>query len=106
MKKLFTLKKSFLSFFCILAILGAFMFIALLHIADARRRLTRVADSKYVSYQLADEVRKSSAAFVIAVRGYVATGNPEYEKNIGKSPMSAWVRSLVRTVLPRRGWSS
>src|SRR5450830_1690680 len=114
MKKLFTLKKSFLSFFCILAILGAFMFIALLHIADARRRLTRVADSKYVSYQLADEVRKSSAAFVIAVRGYVATGKPEYEKKyweiadvgMGKKPRSDGVTAPRLELMKQAGFTA
>jgi|SRR5450830_266409 len=79
MKKFFTLKKSFFSFFLILAMFGVAMFITLMLISNARQRLVQVADSRYISYQLADEVRKSSSAFLIAVRGFVTTGNPMYE---------------------------
>ena len=84
MKKLFTLKRSFLFFFVVLATLSALMFGALQMISAAQNEIERASDSRYNSYLLANEVRQNSRDLTSAVRSYVATGDSRYEKQYWK----------------------
>jgi methyl-accepting chemotaxis protein len=42
--------------------------------------LAKSRDNQYASYQLADQLRQSSDDLTRMVRTYVATGNPEFER--------------------------
>jgi len=84
MKKIFTLKRSFLLFFIVLATLSALMFFALQMISAAQAEIERASDSRYGSFLLANEVRQNSQGLTSAVRSYVVTGDPRYEKQYWK----------------------
>ncbi|WP_083444801.1 methyl-accepting chemotaxis protein [Herbaspirillum rhizosphaerae] len=79
MGKLFTLKRSFLMFFAVLAALSLLMFGALQLILDAQHEIERSGDARYASYKLANEVRSNSEHLTESVRSYVVTGDPKYE---------------------------
>jgi len=82
-EKIFTLKRSFLFFFIVLAVLSALMFFALQMISAAQAEIERASDSRYESYLLANEVRQNSQGLTSAVRSYVVTADPRYESSIG-----------------------
>ena len=79
MGKLFTLKRSFLMFFAVLAALSILMFGALQLILGAQNEIERAGDARYASYKLANEVRSNSEHLTQSVRSYVVTGDPRYE---------------------------
>ncbi|MFL9878148.1 methyl-accepting chemotaxis protein [Herbaspirillum rhizosphaerae] len=79
MGKLFTLKRSFLLFFAVLAVLSILMACALQLILRAQNEIERSGDARYNSYKLAVEVRNTSERLTAAVRSYVVTGDARYE---------------------------
>ena len=79
MGKLFTLKRSFLLFFAVLAVLSLLMFGALQLILGAQNEIERAGDARYISYKLGNEVRSNSEHLTESVRSYVVTGDPKYE---------------------------
>jgi len=79
MGKLFTLKRSFLLFFVVLAVLSILMAGALQLILRAQNEIGRSGDARYNSFKLAMEVRNTSERLTAAVRSYVVTGDARYE---------------------------
>lgn len=79
MRKMLTLKRSFFLFFVATAIMSALMFYAMHLISEAQDQIGRSGDSRYVSLQLANEIRSNSENLTQSVRNYVVTGDPHYE---------------------------
>ena len=113
MKKIFTLKRSFLFFFIVLAVLSTLMFFALQMISAAQAEIERASDSRYESYLLANEVRQNSQGLTSAVRSYVVTADPRYEKQYwkiidianGKAPRADGRTVPLQELMKRAGFT-
>ncbi|MFA6476300.1 MAG: hypothetical protein WCV68_02665 [Candidatus Paceibacterota bacterium] len=74
------LKKSFSLLFGIQVALIIVLASLLFALYQNQGNLAKSRDAEYRSYQLADELRQSSDDLTRMVRTYVATGNPEFER--------------------------
>lgn len=80
MRKLFTLKRSFFLFFVVIAVMSSMMFYAMHLISEAQDQISNSGESRYVSLQLANEIRSNSENLTQAARNFVVTGDPHYEE--------------------------
>jgi len=74
------LKQTFSIFFGFQLILIIILGILIFFLYQNQKNLAKSRDHKYQSYQLADQLRQSSDDLTRLVRTYVATGNPEFER--------------------------
>jgi methyl-accepting chemotaxis protein len=74
------LRKSFTLLFGFQLLLIVVVSLLILLLFRNQNTLARSRDTQYESYQLADQLRQSSDDLTRLVRTYVATGNPEFER--------------------------
>jgi len=75
-----SLKKSFSIILGIQLILILVLGILIIFLYQNQNKLAKSRDVQYESYQLADQLRQSSDDLTRLARVYVATGNPEFER--------------------------
>lgn len=80
-KSFFTLKKSFIGFFLVLLVLGVLVEVAVRNLNKSNEEVDAASESRFTSYQLAEEVIANSRNLTRYVRLYTATGRAEYENN-------------------------
>ncbi len=74
------LKKVFISLGIISAALFVMLLVGLLQISRSVTDLQATNENRYLSYQLAEELRQSSNDLTRLARTYVVTGDPKYEQ--------------------------
>ena len=80
MYKHLSIKRIFIAFFAITAVLAVLTTLALLRVSAKEQEVKRAADTRYQSYLLADELRQSSDDLTRLARTYVVTGDARYEQ--------------------------
>ncbi|WP_245546681.1 methyl-accepting chemotaxis protein [Leeia oryzae] len=75
-----TIKQMFVSLFVCVVVLVGIMTVVQMQLAESTNVLNQAFKNRYISYQLADELRQSSDDLTRLARTFVMTGEPKYEQ--------------------------